>query len=107
MLSWTQLRNPSSHLNPFINWFKSRPDRKLRPTFKPALKTDQSSSVVVGPDKRQPKTAAGKAPRLNSEVFLILVFGIYSTQDLRGLLLAGQQSWVCKWLPLLTADHFG
>ena len=69
MLSWTQLRNPSSRLNPFINWFKSRPDRKLRPTFKPALKTDQSSSVVVGPDKRQPKTAAGKAPRLNSEVF--------------------------------------
>ena len=43
---------------------------KLRPTFKPALKTDQSSSVMVAPDKRQPKTATGKAPRLNSEDFL-------------------------------------
>jgi len=69
------------------------------------LKTHQSSSVVVAPDKPQLKTGAAGTPKLNSEDLLILIlvyFGVYPAQDLLGLLLAGQQSWLCKWLHRLT-----
>ncbi|MDP6996062.1 MAG: hypothetical protein QF569_07925 [Candidatus Poribacteria bacterium] len=69
------------------------------------MKTHQSSSVVVAPDKRQPKTGAAGPPKLNSEDLLILIliyFSVYPTPDLLGLLLAGQQSWLCKWVHGLT-----
>jgi hypothetical protein len=100
MLTWTQLRNRSSLLIRSLTALNRGQIEKLRPTFKPALKTHQSSSVVVALDKRQPKTGAARTPKLNSEDLLILIlvyFAVYPTQDLLGLLLAGQQSWVCKW----------
>ena len=105
MLTWTQLRHPSSGLIRSLTALNRGWIEKLRPTFKPALKTHQSSSVVVAPDKRQPKTGAARTPRLNSEDLFILIlvyFGVYPTQHLLGLLFAGQQSWVCKWVHRLT-----
>ena len=99
MLVWTQLRNPSSRPIRSLTGLNRGQIEKLRPTFKPALKTHQSSSVVVAPDKRQLKTGAGKTPRLNSEDSLILILvylAVYPTQHLLGLLLTGQQSWLCK-----------
>ena len=105
MLTWTQLRHPSSGLIRSLTALNRGQIEKLRPTFKPALKTHQSSSVVVAPDKRQPKTGAARTPRLNSEDLLILIliyFSVYPTPDLLGLLLAGQQSWLCKWVHGLT-----
>jgi len=92
MLTWTQLRHPSSGFIHSLTASNRYQIEKLRPTFKPALKTHQSSSVVVAPDKRQPKTGTARTPRLNSEDLLILIlvyFGIYPTQHLLGLLLAG------------------
>jgi len=92
MLTWTQLRHPSSGLIRSLTALNQGRIEKLRPTFKPALKTHQSSSVVVALDKRQPKTGATRTPKLNSEDLLILIlvyFGIYPTQHLLGLLLAG------------------
>jgi len=52
MLTWTQLRHPSSGLIRSLTALNRGQIEKLRPTFKPALKTHQSSSVVVAPDKR-------------------------------------------------------
>ncbi|MAE17638.1 hypothetical protein CMK12_01650 [Candidatus Poribacteria bacterium] len=92
MLIWTQLRHPSSGFIRSLTASNRYQIEKLRPTFKPALKTHQSSSVVVAPDKRQPKTGTARTPKLNSEDLLILIlvyFGIYPTQHLLGLLLAG------------------
>ena len=105
MLSWTQLRNRSSRLIRSLTGLNRCQIEKLLPTFKPALKTHKSSWVVVAPDKRQRKTGAGRTPRLNSTDLFILIlvyFGVYPTQDLLGLLFAGQQSWVCKWVHRLT-----
>jgi hypothetical protein len=105
MPTWTQLRHPSSGLIRSLTALNRGQIEKLRPTFKPALKRHQSSSVVVAPDKGQPKTGAARTPRLNSEDLLILIliyFSVYPTPDLLGLLLAGQQSWLCKWLHGLT-----
>ena len=105
MLSWTQLRNRSSRLIRSLTGLNRCQIEKLLPTFKQALKTHKSSWVVVAPDKRQRKTGAGRTPRLNSEDLFILIlvyFAVYPTQDLLGLLFAGQQSWVCKWVPRLT-----
>ena len=95
MLTWIQLRHPSSGLIRSLTALNRGQIEKLRPTFKPALKTHQSSSVVVAPDKRQPKTGAARTPKLNSEDLLILIlvyFGIYPTQHFLGLLFSGQQS---------------
>jgi len=72
MLTWTQLRHPSAGLIRSLTALNRGQIEKLRLTFKPALKTPQSSSVVVAPDKRQPKTGATRTPRLNSEDLLIL-----------------------------------
>jgi len=83
MLVWTQLSNPSSRLIRSLTGLNRGQIEKLRPTFKPALKTHHFSWVVVAPDKRQLKTGAGKTPRLNSEALLILIlvyFGVYPTQ---------------------------
>ena len=79
MLTWTQLRHPSSGFIHSLTASNRYQIEKLRPTFKPALKTHQSSSVVVALDKDKPKT------KLNSEDLLILIlvyFGIYPTQHL-------------------------
>ena len=35
-------------------------------------------------------------------ILILIYFSVYPTQDLLGLLLAGQQSWVCKWGHALT-----
>jgi len=80
MLTWTQLRNRSSLLIWSLTSLNRGQIEKLRPTFKPALKTHQSSSVVVALDKRQPKTGAARTPKLNSEDLLILIlvyFAVY------------------------------
>ena len=93
MLTWTQLRHPSSGLIRSLTGLNRGQTEKLRPTFKPALKTHQSSSVVVAPDKRQLKTGAGKTPRLNSEDLLILILvylAVYPTQHLLGLFVVGR-----------------
>ena len=85
MLTWTQLRNRSSGLIRSLTALNRGQTEKLRPTFKPALKTHQSSSVAIVPDKRQPKTGAGKILRLDSEDLLILIlvyFGVYPTLHL-------------------------
>jgi len=90
MLTWTQLRNRSSLLIRSLTGLNRGQIEKLRTTFKPALKTHQSSSVVVALDKRQPKTGAARTPKLNSEDLLILIlvyFAVYPTQDL----------WDCCW----------
>jgi hypothetical protein len=85
MLTWTQLRHPSSGLIRSLTALNRGRIEKLRPTFKPALKTHQSSSVVVALDKGKPKTGAAGPPKLNLEDLLILIlvyFGIYPTQHL-------------------------
>jgi len=100
MLVWTQLSNPSSRLIRSLTGLNRGQIEKLRPTFKPALKTHHFSWVVVAPDKRQLKTGAGKTPRLNSEALLILHSSLLWCLPYSAfwdcLLLAGQQSWVCK-----------
>ena len=85
MLTWTQLRNRSSRLIRSLTGLNRCQIEKLLPTFKQALKTHKSSWVVVAPDKRQPKTGAGKILRLDSEDLLILIlvyFGVYPTLHL-------------------------